>query len=112
MMASPPPKVNRRLEKEFQNMKNDTSVEMNIDMVGNDLFHWIAVIPGPEDSPYAQGLFKVDIMFPQDYPFAAPTVKFLTKIYHCNVNSSGGICLDILRDQWSPGLTVSKVVHE
>ena len=64
---------------------------------------------GPGDSPYAGGVFFVMIHFPPDYPFKPPKVQFQTKVYHPNVNSQGSICLDILKEQWSPALTISKV---
>jgi hypothetical protein len=71
-------------------------------------FHWQATIMGPGDSPYSGGVFFLSIAFPTDYPFKPPKVNFTTRIYHPNINANGSICLDILRDQWSPALTISK----
>jgi ubiquitin-conjugating enzyme E2 D/E len=67
---------------------------------------------GPSDSPYSGGVFFLSIHFPTDYPFKPPKVNFTTKIYHPNINSNGSICLDILRDQWSPALTISKGIFK
>lgn len=75
-----------------------------------DLFHWQAVIVGPENTPFEGGMFKLSIAFPNDYPFKPPVVKFLTKIYHPNINDVGHICLNILGAQWSPALSVAKVL--
>ena len=75
-----------------------------------DLFNWQATIIGPEGSPYHNGIFFLKINFPVDYPFRAPKVQFVTRIFHPNINQSGQICLDILKDQWSPALTISKVL--
>ena len=69
-----------------------------------------ATIMGPGDSPYTGGVFFVTIHFPPDYPFKPPKVQFQTKVYHPNINSQGSICLDILKEQWSPALTISKVL--
>ncbi|KAF8677231.1 hypothetical protein HU200_046709 [Digitaria exilis] len=78
--------------------------------VSDDMFHWQATIMGPSDSPYSGGVFLVTIHFPPDYPFKPPKVAFKTKVFHPNINSNGNICLDILKEQWSPALTVSKVL--
>lgn len=75
-----------------------------------NIYHWSGAIIGPEGSPYSGGFFQVDIHFPTDYPFKPPKITFKTKIFHPNINAQGGICLDILKDQWSPALTVTKVL--
>lgn len=100
----------RRITKELKDLEADPPANCSAGPVGDDLFKWRATIMGPPDSAYDGGVFFLDISFPQDYPFKPPKVKFNTKIYHCNVNDKGGICLDILKDNWSPALTVSKVL--
>ena len=111
----PPPAHNKhmalkRIQRELQELGRDPPANCSAGPNGDDLFHWQASIMGPDDSPYAGGVFFLDIHFPADYPFKPPKVSFTTRIYHCNINSNGGICLDILKDQWSPALTISKVV--
>ncbi|XP_077352372.1 ubiquitin-conjugating enzyme E2 D4-like isoform X4 [Festucalex cinctus] len=95
---------------ELGDLKRDPPASCSAGPVGDDLFHWQASIAGPNDSPYNGGVFFLSVHFPTDYPFKPPKVAFTTKIYHPNINSNGSICLDILRSQWSPALTVSKVL--
>ncbi|XP_029496393.2 ubiquitin-conjugating enzyme E2 D4-like [Oncorhynchus nerka] len=100
----------KRIQKELHDLQRDPPAQCSAGPVGEDLFHWQATIMGPTDSPYQGGVFFLTIHFPTDYPFKPPKVAFTTKIYHPNINSNGSICLDILRSQWSPALTVSKVL--
>lgn len=100
----------RRINKEISDLKADPPFNCSAGPLGNDLYQWEAVIMGPEDSPYTGGIFKLRIQFPVDYPFKPPHIQFLTKIFHPNINSAGMICLDILKTQWSPALTISKVL--
>jgi len=76
----------------------------------DDFLSWEATIIGPQDTPYEGGIFGLKIQFPVDYPYKPPQIIFTTRIYHPNINASGMICLDILKQAWSPALTIGKVL--
>ncbi|KAF7318821.1 Fecal droplet protein [Mycena chlorophos] len=100
----------KRINKELIDLGRDPPSSCSAGPTGDNMFQWQATIMGPGESPYAGGVFFLSISFPTDYPFKPPKVSFTTKIYHPNINANGSICLDILRDQWSPALTISKVL--
>lgn len=100
----------KRIQKELAEISLDPPCNCSAGPKGDNIYEWVSTIMGPSGSPYQTGVFFLDIHFPADYPFKPPKVTFRTRIYHCNINSNGQICLDILKDQWSPALTVSKVL--
>tara|TARA_B100000902_G_scaffold394813_1_gene451969 strand:- start:1571 stop:2020 length:450 start_codon:yes stop_codon:yes gene_type:complete len=100
----------QRLNYERNNIKELESLGINIECSDNNIYKWYVIMKGPDKSPYEDGIFKLSIDFPDNYPFSPPLINFITRIYHCNINNSGGICLDILKEQWSPALTINKII--
>ena len=100
----------RRIQKELKDLQVEPPENCSAGPRGDNLFVWDAVILGPTGTPYAGGVFKLEIHFPVDYPFKPPKPVFLTKVFHPNISASGSICLDILKNQWSPALTINKVL--
>jgi ubiquitin-conjugating enzyme E2 D/E len=100
----------RRLTREIQEFRTDAPDNCSAGPRGDNLFIWDAMIMGPQDTPYAGGIFKLEIHFPTEYPFRAPKCIFKTRIFHPNIHPNGSICLDILKDQWSCALTVGKLL--
>lgn len=104
----------KRLSKELVSLRKVTSEEGCLFRAapapGGDLRKWIAMIKGPQDSAYQGGVWFLSMQFPQDYPFKPPTVTFMNKIYHPNIDSTGSICLDILKSAWAPSLNIEKLL--
>ena len=102
----------RRITKEMESINRNPPPFSSAGPVDDDdIFHFQATIMGPPDTPYAGGEFFLDVIYPIDYPFKPPKIKFTSKIYHCNINSeNGSISLDILADQWSPSLSISSLL--
>ncbi len=101
----------KRIEKELNEIEKEPPSNCTAGPIDkNNLYNWNATIIGPSNSPYAGGVFKLSVTFTEKYPFKPPKVKFITRIFHPNINRNGSICLDILNTNWSPALTIIKVL--
>ncbi|WRT67693.1 uncharacterized protein IL334_004665 [Kwoniella shivajii] len=108
--ASGPGMASKRIKKEIADLSKENLGSIALQPNESNIFQWKAVLPGPSGSPYEGGLFEVEIKIPEDYPFSPPHLHFITKVYHCNISSTGAICLDLLKHAWSPALSLYKVV--
>lgn len=100
----------RRIIKETSRLLSEPAPGISATPHEENLRHFNVVIAGPAQSPFEGGVFRLELYLPSDYPMAAPKVRFLTKIYHPNVDRLGRICLDILKDKWSPALQIRTVL--
>ncbi|KAH8757548.1 ubiquitin-conjugating enzyme/RWD-like protein [Diaporthe sp. PMI_573] len=76
----------------------------------DNLRYFDVTIDGPDSSPYQGGTFKLELFLPDDYPMTPPKIRFLTKIFHPNVDKLGRICLDVLKNNWSPALQIRTIL--
>ena len=102
---------NKRIINELKSLKSEAdSLKMTVDCSENSLYQWTATITGAEGTPYNGLIYKLNIEFPSNYPFVPPKIKFTNGMFHPNVDSAGEICLDILKDKWTPVLNVTKAL--
>ena len=101
------------LKNEYMQLQNDPILSLGA-TVGlpdpNNIFHWKITLLGPQDTPYAGGMFFLTADFTEDYPQVKPEIRFTNKIYHLNVRESDGhICISTL-NQWVPNTPIVSVI--
>lgn len=99
-----------RLQKELMDLMMSGVEGISAFPDNDNLFQWIGSIQGAAGTPYENLEFQLQMKFPENYPFDAPVVSFITPCFHPNVDAHGGICLDILKENWSAIYTASHVL--
>jgi ubiquitin-conjugating enzyme E2 A len=100
----------RRLIRDLKKMQADPPQGISASPEGDDIMKWMAVMFGPDDTPWEGGTFQLEVIFSEEFPTKPPDVKFLTKMFHPNIYPDGKICLDILQNQWSPAYDIGSIM--
>ena len=108
-----------RLLKEYDELTNDPDINncfgidyWDPDAPNPDIFHWQITLIPPIGTDYEGGFYKIECRFFEDYPESAPQLKFVTRIFHCNVGErTGHICINSIKNNWSPSLTMEDVFN-
>ncbi|CEM35858.1 unnamed protein product [Vitrella brassicaformis CCMP3155] len=102
--------IPKRIEKETLKLSQEPPPGINAQPDSGNYRYFKVLMEGPEGTPYQDGLYHLELFLPEGYPMEPPKVRFLTKIYHPNIDKLGRICLDVLKDKWSPALQIRTVL--
>ncbi|GMI53784.1 hypothetical protein ScalyP_jg9398 [Parmales sp. scaly parma] len=102
--------VTKRLQSELMSLMMANDCDCTAFPEGDNLFDWVGTIKGTNDTVYEGLTYRLSINFPPDYPYSAPTFKFVTPMFHPNVDQHGNICLDILKEKWSAAYSVKTIL--
>ncbi|EFJ12792.1 RUB1-conjugating enzyme 2, E2 [Selaginella moellendorffii] len=99
-----------RVQKDISELNLAKSTSIRFPNGKDDLLNFEITI-GPDEGYYHGGLFVFTFQVSGIYPHEAPKVKCKTKIYHPNIDLEGNVCLNILREDWKPVLSINSIIY-
>ncbi|KAJ2784040.1 Ubiquitin-conjugating enzyme E2 C [Coemansia javaensis] len=107
---APSPAVIKRLQSELMALMMSNPEGISAFPQPDNMLNWVGTIAGAPSTVYEGLTYKLNLKFPADYPFTAPTITFGTPCWHPNVDEHGNICLDILKEKWSAIYNVQSIL--
>ncbi|CAL8352925.1 unnamed protein product, partial [Boreogadus saida] len=104
-------KKDKRVLEELRSLHCDPHPFINIFPSESDFTFWKILMQGPPDTPYENGTFELYCQFGPDYPVKPPTIRFVTVMYHCNINSSGRICHNIFDRGYNAHIPMKEILE-
>ncbi|CAF0784110.1 unnamed protein product [Adineta steineri] len=100
----------RKLIREREDFEQNAPDYIYAEPMKNNIFHWRATVLGPSDTPFEGGIFILDIICSDEYPFKPPKCTMKTNMFHPNISSIGKIYIRILEDDWRAVLTIENIL--
>lgn len=102
--------MNRAKTEMLKLFRKNYAVEQ--DREGSGCSSFVVTIRGPASTSFSGGRFRIRIYLPLEFPFKSPSIGFITKVFHPNIDeTSGSVCLDVLNQVWSPLYDVLNIIE-
>ncbi|XP_030258472.1 uncharacterized protein LOC115572482 isoform X2 [Sparus aurata] len=101
----------KRILEELRSLHCDPHPFFRVFPSEEDFSFWKILMEGPPDTPYEKGVFELYCQFGDEYPVKPPLVRFVTRVYHCNVNSVGRICHNIFDRNYNAHITMREILE-
>lgn len=95
-----------RIRTEIKLLTDEPCTGITVTPKEDDLRYFNVLLAGPVQTPYEGGIFKLEVFLDEGYPYKPPKIRFITRIYHPNIDKLGRICLDVLKDKWGPTIYI------